>query len=130
MVMDYGMSRLGRVNFRESNRSPFLAGGGADLAASRSHSEETAREIDQEVRRIIEESIEKVRRVLDTRRGALEAITRRLIETEVIDGSELRDLVEASVGTPQLVPGTDTERRPVRPDHLESALPPGEATGG
>jgi cell division protease FtsH len=130
MVMDYGMSRLGRVNFRESNRSPFLAGGGADLAASRSHSEETAREIDQEVRRIIEESIEKVRRVLDTRRGALEAITRRLIETEVIDGSELRDLVEVSVGTPQLVPGTDTERRPVRPDHLESALPPGEATGG
>ena len=28
MVMDFGMSRLGRVNFRESNRSPFLAGGG------------------------------------------------------------------------------------------------------
>ncbi len=28
MVMDYGMSRLGRVNYRESNRSPFLSGGG------------------------------------------------------------------------------------------------------
>ena len=33
MVMDYGMSRLGRVNFRESNRSPFLVSGGGDLAA-------------------------------------------------------------------------------------------------
>jgi len=140
MVMEYGMSRLGRVNFRESNRSPFLAGGGADLAAARSHSEETAREIDQEVRRIIEESIEKVRRVLESRRGALEAVTRRLIETEVIDGRELRDLVEASVGTPQLVPGTDTDRRPGRSEGArldggrsegtESSPPAGEATSG
>ena len=31
MVMDYGMSRLGRVNYRESSRSPFLAGAGADM---------------------------------------------------------------------------------------------------
>ena len=114
MVMEYGMSRMGRVNFRESNRSPFLAGGGGDLPAARSHSEETAREIDQEVRRIIDQSIEKVRRVLESRRGALEAITRQLIETEVIDGNQLRALVEASVDTPLLVPGTDTERRPGR----------------
>jgi cell division protease FtsH len=116
MVMEYGMSRMGRVNFRESNRSPFLAGGGGDLPAARSHSEETAREIDQEVRRIIDQSIEKVRRVLESRRGALEAITRQLIETEVIDGSQLRDLVEASVDTPLIVPGTDSERRPGRID--------------
>ena len=114
MVMEYGMSRMGRVNFRESNRSPFLAGGGGDLPAARSHSEETAREIDQEVRRIIDQSIEKVRRVLESRRVALEAITRQLIETEVIDGNQLRALVEASVDTPLLVPGTDTERRPGR----------------
>jgi len=114
MVMEYGMSRLGRVNFRESNRSPFLAGGGADLPAARSHSEETAREIDQEVKRIIDQSIEKVRRILESRRGALEAITRRLIETEVIDGSVLSDLVEASVDAPQLAPGTVAEPRTSR----------------
>ena len=114
MVMEYGMSRMGRVNFRESNRSPFLAGGGGDLPAARSHSEETAREIDQEVRRIIDQSIEKVRRVLESRRVALEAITRQLIETEVIDGNQLRAIVEATVDTPLLVPGTDTERRPGR----------------
>jgi cell division protease FtsH len=114
MVMEYGMSRMGRVNFRESNRSPFLAGGGGDLPAARSHSEETAREIDQEVKRIIDQSIEKVRRVLESRRPALEAITRQLIETEVIDGNQLRAIVEATVDTPLLVPGTDTERRPSR----------------
>jgi len=114
MVMEYGMSRMGRVNFRESNRSPFLAGGGGDLPAARSHSEATAREIDQEVKRIIDQSIEKVRRVLESRRPALEAITRQLIETEVIDGNQLRALIEATVDTPLLVPGTDTERRPSR----------------
>ena len=124
MVMDYGMSRLGRVTYRESPRSPFLAAAGADLPNARSHSEETAREIDQEVRRIIDAAIEQVRRILDTRRAALEAVTRRLIECEVIDGAELRDIVEASTGTPQLVPGTDTDRRPPRPAADSAEQPP------
>jgi cell division protease FtsH len=115
MVMDYGMSRLGRVTYRESPRSPFLAAAGADMPSARSHSEETAREIDEEVRRIIDRSIEQVRRILETRRDALEAVAKRLIESEVIDGSELRDLVEAATDSPQLVPGTDTDRRPARP---------------
>ncbi len=124
MVMDYGMSRLGRVTYRESPRSPFLAAAGADVPNARSHSEETAREIDQEVRRIIDAGIEQVRRILETRRGALEAVTRRLIECEVIDGTELRDIVEASTGTPQLVPGTDTDRRPPRPAADATEQPP------
>jgi cell division protease FtsH len=115
MVMDYGMSRLGRVNYRESTRSPFLAAAGADLPNARSHSEETAREIDQEVRRIIDSSIDSVRGILEGRRGALEAVTRRLMECEVIDGTELRALVEASTAAPQIVPGTTADRRPVRP---------------
>ena len=58
-------------------------------------------------------------------RAALEAITQRLIECEVIDGEELRRLVEASTGAPQLVPGTEAERRPVRP----AADPPEAAPG-
>jgi cell division protease FtsH len=111
MVMDYGMSRLGRVAYRESGRSPFLAGGGGDLSHARSHSEQTAREIDEEVRRIIDTAMERVRRIMESRRGALEAITARLIECEVIDGEELRTIIEASIGTPQLVPGTEAERR-------------------
>jgi len=127
MVMDYGMSRLGRVAYRENPRSPFLAGSGVDLPAAKSHSERTAREIDEEVRRIIDESIAKARRILDTRRPALEAVTRRLMECEVIDGDELQRIVEASVAVPQLVPGTDTDRRPVRatqPPPADSATGP------
>lgn len=115
MVMDYGMSRLGRVTYRENPRSPFLAGAGAELPAARSHSEQTAREIDEEVRRIIDASMEKVRRIIEARRAALEAVTGRLIECEVIDGAELKAIVDAAMGVPQIVPGTDTDRRPPRP---------------
>ena len=123
MVMDYGMSRLGRVTYRQNPRSPFLAAAGGDLSHSRAHSEETAREIDEEVRRIIDGGIEQVRQILETRRAALEAVTFRLIECEVINGSELRDIVEASTGVPLIVPGTTAGRRPPR-------MPAGEATRG
>jgi cell division protease FtsH len=123
MVMDYGMSRLGRVAYRENPRSPFLAGAGADLPTARSHSEQTAREIDEEVRRIIDEAMAKVRRILEGRRTALEAVTRRLIECEVIDGEELQAIVEVAIGTPQLVPGTDTERRLPRTPPASDAEP-------
>jgi cell division protease FtsH len=125
MVMDYGMSRLGRVTYRESPRSPFLAAAGSDLPAARSHSEQTAREIDQEVRRIVDAAMEAVRRILESRRAALEAVTARLMESEVIDGDELRRLVEAATGAPLIVPGTVSDRRPVR-----TAVEPPEAAAG
>jgi cell division protease FtsH len=77
----------------------------------RSHSEETAREIDEEVKRIVEESIGKTRHILDTRRDALEALARRLIEKEVIDAEELKSIIDAHSRGPVIVPGTDAERK-------------------
>jgi cell division protease FtsH len=110
MVMDYGMSRLGRVNFRESSRSPFLATGG-DMQREHSHSEQTAREIDEEVKRIIDESFEKVRHILETRMASLRALSARLIEKEVVDSDELKEIIEQNSPSPQIVPGTTTERK-------------------
>ena len=113
MVMDYGMSRLGRVTYRESRRSPFLAGAD-DLRRERGHSEETAREIDEEIRGIINQSLEKVRHILETRRKALVAMSERLIEKEVIDTAELKELVESNSPSPMIVPGTeDSSKRRV-----------------
>jgi cell division protease FtsH len=105
MVMEYGMSRMGRVNYREGSRSAFLATGGAD-GMGRDYSEQTAREIDQEVSRIIEESSVQARSILTERRAALEAIAQRLIEVEVVDAVDLKRLVDASIGGPRVVPGT------------------------
>ena len=104
MVMDYGMSRLGRITFRESNRSAFLTTGGEERMSS--FSENTAREIDDEVKRILEESLQKVREILLSRRSALVAVAEELIEVESIDGNDLRRIVEQHSTGPQVVPGT------------------------
>jgi cell division protease FtsH len=105
MVMEYGMSLMGRVNYRESNQSPFLAVTGGEERL-RTHSERTAREIDEEVKRIIDEALEKVRQILEVREAALVALTKRLIEVESIDSDELRRIVEANAPGPLVVPGT------------------------
>jgi cell division protease FtsH len=105
MVKKFGMSRLGRVSYDDSGGPAFLPGAGA-VEADRHYSEQTAREIDMEVRRIVENATEEVRTILKTRRVTLEVVARRLMEKEVIDGAELRALIEAHDPAPRLVPGT------------------------
>jgi cell division protease FtsH len=108
MVMDYGMSKLGRINFRESNRSPFIYSG-MDMPRVQHHSEQTAREIDQEVKRILDEGLHRTRHILETRRAALVAISELLIKQEVINATELKQLIEANSTSPMIVPGTDAD---------------------
>lgn len=106
MVMDYGMSNLlGRVKYRESNRGML----GADFGAAQLHSEQTARDIDGEVKRIIDEALEKTRHILEGRRDSLEAIKDALMEQEVIDSEELARVIEESSSSPKIVPGTVVE---------------------
>ena len=118
MVMEYGMSRLGRVNYRDSNRSAFLATTGGDDAV-RSHSEQTAREIDEEVKRIIDEGIEKVRHILDVRRKALLALTDRLIEIESVDAGDLKLIIDEASPGPLVVPGTLANDRVAAPQSTD-----------
>lgn len=107
MVMQFGMSRLGRVNYKESGRSPFI--GTSDGMATASHSEQTAHEIDQEVKQIIEDGLSKVRHILSARRETLVALSQRLIECEVMDADELREIVDQNSVSPQIVPGTESD---------------------
>lgn len=111
MVMEYGMSRMGRVNYREGNRSPFLAGAAGE-PYGREYSEQTAREIDQEVKRLIDEAILGTRTILTERRNALEALAQRLMEVEVVESEELKRLMDQAIGGPRVVPGTATATKP------------------
>lgn len=106
MVMEFGMSRLGRVAYRESAGNVFL-GGGAEVPRDHHYSERTAREIDEEIRRVIDESLEHARHILETRNEALVALALRLIEKEVIDFDELKEVVEEASPSPKIVPGTE-----------------------
>ncbi len=105
------MSRMGRVNYRQSDRSPFLATAGGEFGRARMHSEETAREIDEEVKRIIDDSMAKVQQILASRKASLEAVAKRLIDRETIDGAELKQVIEETSPSPQIVPGTDADRK-------------------
>lgn len=108
MVMDYGMSRLGRINFRRNSRSAFLAGGGDQYQTM--HSEEMAKMIDEEVSRIVGEALTQTREILEQRREVLEAVTQRLLEVESIDSDELMRLIREHSTGPWLVPGTVAEK--------------------
>ncbi|MFN7736026.1 MAG: ATP-dependent zinc metalloprotease FtsH [Pirellula sp.] len=121
MVMDYGMSRMGRVNYREGNRSAFLATGGND-SFGRDYSEQTAREIDQEVKRLIDESSAHARSILTERRAALEALAQRLIEVEVVDSEDLKRIIDSTIGGPRVVPGTVASSNPTPGSTSQNAL--------
>jgi cell division protease FtsH len=129
MVTDYGMSRLGRVNYRESNRNPFLATA-YDMPSMQHHSEQTAREIDEEMKRIINEGLDRARSILETRKAALVAVAQELMKQEVIDSDELSRLIEENSPSAQLVPGTDKEAPRIRPRMKKSEPPLAESAEG
>lgn len=121
MVTRFGMSRLGRVSYPDQAGSAFLPGSFGE--GERKHSEQTAREIDMEVRRIINEATEEVRLILQERRVALEAVASTLFEREVIDGSELKALIDSHSPAPKIVPGSVAVSTPQRPQNPPEAEP-------
>jgi cell division protease FtsH len=124
MVKEFGMSKLGRICLSEPRDAQFLTNPfGRD--GEREYSEETAREIDGEVRRILAESTAEVSTILQARRQSLEAVAQRLIEKEVIDGDELRQILDQSYPGPKLVPGTLFRDDRHRPSQSMDAEAPG-----
>ena len=98
MVTEWGMSdKLGTVNYDSSRRNRFLDVG---MPGERGqYSEETARMIDEEVKAIITGAHNEARRILRENRDILERVTRFLLEKEVMEGDELR----AMMNTPRAV---------------------------
>ena len=90
MVREYGMSRLGRI-YLATQEAAFLPGGAGETKA---HSEQTAREVDLEVREIIQSCLHLVRVILEDGKGALEAVAQQLIEKEVLDDLQLLALLD------------------------------------
>jgi cell division protease FtsH len=91
MVAVYGMSeRIGLVNCAQ-RQSTFL--GGLDGSMQRDCSEETAREIDEEVKAILDEAYARAKEVLTAHRDQLEKIAAELLKKESLDGQEFYRLV-------------------------------------
>jgi cell division protease FtsH len=92
MVTEWGMSdKLGRVRYRGNEQEVFL---GHSVAQSNNMSEETARLIDEEVRKLIEDAETTARRILTEHRDQLETLARGLLEYETLSGDEVTALLK------------------------------------
>jgi cell division protease FtsH len=91
MVMEFGMSKLGPLQFGEAQGQVFL---GRDIGHERNYSEAIAHEIDQEVQRIIKEQYERCRVLLTEHREKLELIATTLLEVETLTSGQIQELVD------------------------------------
>jgi cell division protease FtsH len=91
MVCEYGMSRLGPLTFGKKEEQIFL---GREIAQHRDFSEETARQIDLEVRRLIDEAYQSAHGIVETNADAMHRIAAALLERETIDAEEVKMLIE------------------------------------
>ena len=87
MVCEWGMSeKLGPLTFGKREEMIFL---GKEIAQHQDYSEQTAQEIDQEVRRFVIEAYERAKELVKARIGALHALAASLLEREVLEGPEV-----------------------------------------
>jgi cell division protease FtsH len=109
MVTEFGMSEVvGPVNHEGRRRNTFME---TPFAPERgTYAEETARIIDAEIRRIVSSAEASARRVLEERRDILLHLSERLLEQEVVEGDQLRELLNADV------PASAENTVPVAPD--------------
>jgi cell division protease FtsH len=99
MITEYGMSRVqGPIAFEKEQHSAFLNTGGGSL---KTYSEETAREIDAEIKQLVREAYEKAKSLLTEKRPALDRIVKILLEKEILEGDELMKLLELYESSPQ-----------------------------
>jgi cell division protease FtsH len=130
MVTEWGMSeKLGRLRYVDNQEEVFL---GHSVSRSQTISPETARLIDEEIRRIIEEAETKARMVLTEHKDDLHRVTKALLEFETLSGEEVRTLLDG--GTidrgDQSDQGSSGRRSSVPSSGKAAAKDSGETPGG
>ena len=91
MVCEWGMSNMGPLAYGKKEEAIFL---GREIAQHRDFSEDTALQIDKEVKRIVSEAYDKARNIVEANRTTLESIALALLEREVLDANEVKMLME------------------------------------
>ncbi|HZO36420.1 MAG TPA: ATP-dependent zinc metalloprotease FtsH [Solirubrobacteraceae bacterium] len=117
MVMRYGMSdRLGPRVFGHDHGQPFL---GREFSSEPDYSDEIAREIDDEIRRIVENAHQRARTILEERRESLKVISELLLKRETIEKDQFEALLQGKseievFGSEELPPPPPPEPTPDR----------------
>jgi cell division protease FtsH len=85
MIRDWGMNdKIGFVYYGEDNSRP-----GFDFGNNREYSEETAKAIDEEVKKLIDNLQEETRKILEANRDRVEAIAKALLKYETLDTNDI-----------------------------------------
>jgi cell division protease FtsH len=129
MVCEYGMSRLGPLTFGKKEEQIFL---GREIAQHRDFSEETARQIDLEVRRLIDEAYQSAHNIIEANKDPMHRIAAALLERETIDAEEVKMLIEGKELPPMrsvLASPSDTDGTPQQVLKPESRGGPGFPEG-
>jgi cell division protease FtsH len=93
MVKEYGMSgKMGLMAY-ERPHNPFLTGD-TWTSTEREYSEKIAADIDEEVKRILDETHERTRGIVEDKREILDSLANLLIEKEVVDREEFKKLLQ------------------------------------
>ncbi|MBG9941602.1 ATP-dependent zinc metalloprotease FtsH [Brevibacillus formosus] len=91
MITEYGMSKLGPMQFGKSQGQVFL---GRDYGNERNYSDKIAYEIDLEMQNIINECYEKCTELLTKHRDQLDLIANTLLRVETLDAEQIKQLIE------------------------------------
>ncbi|MEQ9411840.1 MAG: ATP-dependent zinc metalloprotease FtsH [Fuerstiella sp.] len=106
MVTEFGMSpRLGRMFYSETQTSPFLGAAGG-MTKDSIHSEETLREIDLEVKRLVDEAYRSAYEVLTSRKVVLDHLSQDLFEMETMSAEHMHSIIDQHRDGPKIVPRT------------------------
>jgi cell division protease FtsH len=126
MVCQWGMSdKLGMIQYGDSNEYVFL---GREMARAKDYSEHTAQEIDDEVKRIIDEAYKRAQDIIDANRDKLELIAGALLEYETLEGAQVEEIVRtgrftAPPPTPPVSPPTGAQAATPLPEVMKPAPP-------
>ena len=127
MVCEWGMSeKIGPLHFGRNEEMVFL---GRDFAEHKEYSEQTAVDIDAEVRRIVTENLERAKQVITGNLDKLNVLAEALLEYETLDGSEIDVLfaggkLDRTRTVPPPVAGKDGgEQKQVRPGQRPGLFP-------
>ena len=103
MVTEYGMSDLGPVQYEEKSENVFL---GRDYAKSRDFSDQVALEIDEQVRKIIEDCYAKAKKIISENKDLIFALSDALMKYETIT----KEQIESIVATGEIKPIEEIEK--------------------
>ncbi|CCY63433.1 aTP-dependent zinc metalloprotease FtsH 4 [Clostridium sp. CAG:967] len=99
MVTAWGMSdKLGKMAYGKNQENVFM---GRDFGHQRDYSEQVAYEIDEEMKRIVDDKYEEAKKILTDNRDMLEAISRELLEKETLDAAEFEEIMNRVQGERQ-----------------------------